>query len=131
MNWEQSERYDRFPGCEVEYRSWPRRDSLRTVPPKGGITTVTVQSTDTITDHDKLIEKWIEPDPVKGGRAEFRLKEYGVHMWALAGYLRAVDGDIAEVARAFDVPVEAAQAAAAYYKRHKVVIDDRIAANSS
>jgi uncharacterized protein (DUF433 family) len=99
---------------------------------KGRMATVTVKSNHTTNaDQDKLINEWIEPDPIRGGAAEFRLKRYGVHMWALAGYLRAVDGDIAEVARAYDLPVEAVQAAAAYYERHKVVIDDRIAANSA
>jgi uncharacterized protein (DUF433 family) len=78
--------------------------------------------------HDALIEQWIEPDPYRPGPANARLKKYAVHVWALIGYLPAVDNDIAVAAQDYDVPTEAVEAALAYYARHKALIDDRIAA---
>jgi uncharacterized protein (DUF433 family) len=83
----------------------------------------------TIADSDALIEKWLAPDPYRGGAAEVRLRKYGVHVWALIGHLQGVDGDLAQVAKDYDVPLEAVRAAVAYYGRHSAVIDDRLAAN--
>jgi uncharacterized protein (DUF433 family) len=80
---------------------------------------------------DKLIEEWIEPNPQRPGAADMRLKEYGVPVWALIGHLEVVNGDITLVARDYDIPGEAVDAALAYYNRHKAVIDARIAANSA
>lgn len=63
------------------------------------------------------------------GPGEARLREYGVHVWALAGYLQAVKGNIEEVAHDYDLPLVAVEAALAYYQQHKTAIDARIAAN--
>ena len=84
-----------------------------------------------VVGQDALIEKWIEPDPHKSGAAELRLKEYAIHVWALVGHLQGVKGDVAKVAKAYDIPIEAVQAVAAYYESHREVIDDRIAASSA
>jgi len=86
------------------------------------------KSRDESRGQDALIEKWIEPDPYRPGLANARLKEYAVHVWALIGYLPAVDNDVAVAAHDYDVPTEAVEAALAYYARHKALIDDRIAA---
>jgi uncharacterized protein (DUF433 family) len=42
----------------------------------------------------------------------------------------ARENDLAQVARDYDVPVEAVEAVYAYYQRHRPVIDARIAANA-
>lgn len=60
---------------------------------------------------------------------EARLKPWGIHVWAIAGYLPVYDGDVEAIARAYDIPVEAAQAAVRYYKKHKHLINGRLAMN--
>ncbi|MBI2761348.1 MAG: hypothetical protein HYX51_07990 [Chloroflexi bacterium] len=78
----------------------------------------------------QLIEKWIEPNPHRPGADEAQLTGYGVAVWALVGYLSRMDWNVEAVAQAFDVPCEAVEAALAYYRRHKAVIDNRRAANA-
>lgn len=87
------------------------------------------QDRDEAAETDALIEAWIEPNPYRSGAADVRLKEYGVSVWAIVGYLQGVGGDAERVARAYDVPVAAVRAAQAYYARHSAVIDARMAAN--
>jgi len=79
---------------------------------------------------DDLIARYIEPNPHRPGLDEARLVGWGVAVWALVGYLTAVGGDIAQVAEDYDLPREAVEAALAYYRRHKDLIDARIAANT-
>jgi uncharacterized protein (DUF433 family) len=80
------------------------------------------------TDH---ITQYIELNPQRPGLDEAWLKDYGVAVWALIGYLHAADGDVARVAAAYDVPQEAVEAAIAYYDQHRALIDTRIAANDA
>ncbi len=77
-----------------------------------------------------LIQHYLEPNPQKPGIDEVRLKEYGVPVWALIGHLPAVGGDHVLLARDYDVPVEAVEAAYRYYLRYRSIIDARIAANN-
>lgn len=88
-----------------------------------------------ITDEDELIARWLEPDPLRGGKAEFRVVGHGVHVWALAGYFRTENGPTAvyidEAARAYELPREAVLAALAFYRRYRVIVDDRIDANAA
>lgn len=44
-------------------------------------------------------------------------------------HLRAVQGDVAQVAVDYALPRAAVDASLAYYRRHKPLIDARIAAN--
>ena len=81
-------------------------------------------------NNDELITQYIEPNPHYPGIAEARLKRYGVAVWALIGQLPARANDLAQVARDYDVPLEAAEAAYAYYQRHRAVIDARLSANA-
>jgi uncharacterized protein (DUF433 family) len=80
---------------------------------------------------EDLITQYIELNPHRPGLDEARLKSYGVAVWALIGYLPAVGNDVSQVAHDYDVPVEAVEAAIAYYRRHRPLIDARIAANSA
>jgi uncharacterized protein (DUF433 family) len=79
--------------------------------------------------HDGLIAGYIEENPAKPGPADARLIGYGVPVWALIGYLSAVGHRARDVAADYDLPMEAVEAALAYYKHHQAVIDARLAAN--
>ncbi len=79
-------------------------------------------------DKNSLIEKYIEPAADPG---EARLYSYGVSVWALVGYWRAVKGDVDQVARDYALPPDAVQAALAYYERHREAIDAVLASNAA
>ncbi|MCX6021988.1 MAG: hypothetical protein NTZ05_09715 [Chloroflexi bacterium] len=78
---------------------------------------------------DELIAKHIRPNPHRTGRDEAILLGSNISVWALIGYLPAVDGDIVRVAEDYDIPLEAMQATMAYYQRNNQIIDNRIDAN--
>ena len=78
-----------------------------------------------------LIDEYIELDPDRPVLSEARLARYGVPVWALVGYLEAVDGNETCVAEAYEVPVDAVRAAIAYYRLQKPLIDARLAANAA
>ncbi len=79
----------------------------------------------------ELITRWIEPHPRKRGVEEARLREYNISVWALIGALRMYGDDVEGVAGGYRVPVEAVQAAQAYYQQHQCAIDARLAANAA
>ena len=78
---------------------------------------------------DELIGQYIEQHPRKGGLDEARLKGYGISVWATAGELQAPGVSLDELAYGFDIPLDAIRAAAVYYARHKLLIDNRLLAN--
>ena len=78
----------------------------------------------------ELITRWIEPHPRKGGLAEALVRDSSVPGWAIIGQLDGEAGDVAAAA-AYDLPLEAVEAALAYYQQHRGAIDDRLAANES
>jgi uncharacterized protein (DUF433 family) len=78
---------------------------------------------------EELIARYIEQDPHKSGRDEARLVDHFVHVWALVGHYHAVDCDVDRVAADYHLPREAVEAALAYYRRHKAIIDNRLEAN--
>ena len=82
-----------------------------------------------VPDEQLLIERWIERNPHKPGKANARVREHGVSVWALIGHAQAIRGDSAQVAGDYELPQEAVEAAFAFYRRHKAIIDDRLAAN--
>ena len=75
---------------------------------------------------EQLIRQYIELNPQKPGLANARLKEYGVAVWALIGYLQGVDGNIERVANDYAVPRVAVEAALAFYRRFPGYIDARL-----
>ncbi|MGH2585195.1 MAG: hypothetical protein ACRDJE_09795 [Dehalococcoidia bacterium] len=83
----------------------------------------------TATSDEELIAKHIEPNPNKPGADEVRIKGYLTPVWALIGDYRGQGGDIGAVARGYRVPVEVVEAALAYYRKHREIIDNRLAAN--
>jgi len=78
-----------------------------------------------------LIERWIEPDFARPGPAYARLKDYGIHIWALIGHLPAAKNDVAQVASDYHIPVEAVEAALAYYHQHRTAIDAKLEADAA
>ena len=83
----------------------------------------------TASAEDKLIAKYIEPNPDKPGADEVRIKRYRMPVWALVGDYRGQGGDVRAVATGYRVPIDVVEAALAYYRRHRDVIDNRLAAN--
>ncbi|MBI2938803.1 MAG: DUF433 domain-containing protein [Chloroflexi bacterium] len=84
-------------------------------------------------NEQQLIEQYIDLDTARypGGRADARLRGYGVPVWALIGQLRAIGGDIDQLAKDYELPREAVEAALAYYRRNKAYIDARLLLNSA
>lgn len=79
-----------------------------------------------------LIERYIAVDPADRGPADARVAEYGTPVWALvAYYLGDADGDVAQVAADYELPVEAVHAALAYYQRYKAFIDAKLLLNAA
>ena len=79
---------------------------------------------------DRLIARWVTTAPAFPTPDRARIVENGVSVTALITRLRGTEG-IAEVARAYCLPVEAVEAAIAYYHRHQDVIDARITLNTA
>ena len=77
----------------------------------------------------ELIDLYIDTGGAAGGMADARLRRSWVPIWAVIGHI-PVTGDAPEaLADAYDIPVEEAEAALAFYRRHRDIIDARIAAN--
>lgn len=70
-----------------------------------------------------------EPDPMRPGFGEYRLKDRGVPIWAIIGSLTEDADNVDEVAEAYDLPREAVEAALTFYRRHHAAIDARLAQN--
>ena len=82
-------------------------------------------------DDEALIRRHIEPNPHRSSLAEAWLKDSAIPVWALVGSLPAVDYDLDALADDYGLPREAVDAAMAYYRRHKAVLDARVAANTA
>jgi uncharacterized protein (DUF433 family) len=79
-----------------------------------------------------LIQRWIEPHPRGSYRA--RVVGAGVPVYAIVGQLGlesgTTDDQLAKVAENYQVPLEAARAALAYYRQHRFLIDAWLAMNA-
>ena len=76
---------------------------------------------------DELITRYIELNPRRPGRDRAQVRDAGVEVWALVAYYQdGTSGDIDQVARAYDIPVDAVRAALAYYARERDLIDARL-----
>lgn len=84
-------------------------------------------------DEQALIEDYIDPgwDRFPGGPADARLRNYGASVWALIGYLRLVGGDVDRVAQDYGLSRVAVDAALAYFRQNKALIDGRIRLNAA
>ena len=78
-----------------------------------------------------LVARWVEANPDDPWEGEARVKATGVPVWALIGYLPAVGNDVEQVAIDYELPVEAVEAAVAYYNKHRTAIDVRLEQNAA
>jgi uncharacterized protein (DUF433 family) len=78
------------------------------------------------TIQDELIARYIEPDHVFSTPDSAWVAGSSFHVKAVIRRLQFEDWNVEAVAESFQLPVEAVQAAIAYYERHKSVIDARI-----
>ena len=75
-------------------------------------------------DADELISQYIETDPDWPSPETARIVGHGAHVWAIIGYMKnAVGGDVGRTAQDYDLPREAMEAALAYYRRNRRLID--------
>ncbi len=75
-------------------------------------------------DDDELMARYIETDPNWPSPETARIVGHGAHVWALIGYMKnAVGGDADRTAEDYDLPREAMDAALAYYRRNRRLID--------
>ena len=79
---------------------------------------------------DELIARYIEPNPYHPSLDAARVRQYGVSVWSIIAHLHVVGDDVTQVAAVYGLPSEAVEAAMAYYRRHKDLIDARIVANA-
>ena len=84
-------------------------------------------------DDQRLIERHVDLDTDRypGGRADARLRDSGVSVWAIVAFLGLYGNDVDKVAEHFGLSREAVEAALAYYRRNKPYIDARIALNEA
>ncbi len=79
-----------------------------------------------------LIERYIHVDGFGRGPADARLTEYGTPVWALVGYYFGDAGrDLQRVAEDYEIPIDAARAALAYYHEHRPALDARLTLNAA
>lgn len=83
---------------------------------------------ETLTE-DELIARYMEENPHKPSRANYRLVESGTPIWVFIGRYEALNGDAEQIAKNYDISMEQVAAAIAYYKRYKEIIDDRRMSN--
>jgi uncharacterized protein (DUF433 family) len=84
-------------------------------------------------DEQQLIERYVDPewDRFPGGRADARLRDSGVPVWALVAHFGATGNDPVQLARDYHLPRSAVEAALAFYRQNKEYIDVRILLNSA
>lgn len=71
---------------------------------------------------ERLIDDYIEQDPLTLGVGGARTRREAIPVWALIGYLEAASGDINRVTEDYEIPADAVRAAIAYYRRHPIII---------
>jgi uncharacterized protein (DUF433 family) len=80
----------------------------------------------------ELITQYVEENAQRPGPAHARLVETGVEVWALIGYYQNAAGcDPDRVAIDYEIPRAAVEAALAYYRHHKQLIDAQIRQNAA
>jgi uncharacterized protein (DUF433 family) len=79
---------------------------------------------------DELIEEYLEEDPDRPGLADVRVKNRGVHVWALIGFLQGNRWDVQYTAGAYRLSKDVVEAAIAFYQRYEDIIDSRIDVNT-
>jgi len=76
-----------------------------------------------------LISEYIVERIPDHGDGDAWIDPFGVAVWALIGSLEAAHADAKQTAEDYDIPLDAVEAARAYYLLNKPLIDARRAAN--
>jgi hypothetical protein len=79
---------------------------------------------------DDLVGRYISLHPNRSGIANAWLPQYGYSVWILADALNDTGGDVARVAREYEIPEEAVEAVASFYGQYRKTIEARILANA-
>jgi hypothetical protein len=77
----------------------------------------------------ELILRYVDVDPIHSGPGNVRLKDSGVHVWAIIGFHLANGRSVARTASGYEIPEIEVEAALAFYRRFKWAIDARLAEN--
>ena len=73
----------------------------------------------------------LDVDRYAGGRADAPLMDSGVSIWAIVTYLRVYDNNVRAVADHFSISEIEVEAALAYYRRNKKLVDARVVLNDA
>jgi uncharacterized protein (DUF433 family) len=79
---------------------------------------------------EEMIATWIEQDPLRRPVADARLREHGIAVWAIVADPKS-GRDPEQIAKDYEIKLEAVCAAIAYYDRHRAEIDARVARNAA
>ncbi len=84
-------------------------------------------------NNKELIERCVDLDTDRypSGRADARLREFGVPICAPIGPLGALDGNVDQMASDYELPSEAVEAALVYNRCNKEYMDARLLLNSA
>ena len=80
---------------------------------------------------EEVIGRYVELDPNRPSADRARLIGSLVPVWASVGALPAYEHDIAQLAAAYDLSVEAVEAGLAYFQNNRCAIDARLAAHEA
>lgn len=80
-------------------------------------------------ERSRLIRKHIELPPDDPVNSEARTREEGIPVWALVGYVEAVEGDLELVVQDYDIPRDRVKAALLFFFLHMDAISARIQEN--
>ena len=80
-----------------------------------------------------LIDRYVDQDVGRypGGRADARLRDSGVSVWAIVAFLGVYEDDPVKVAEHFGLSRAELDAALAYYRLNKPYIDARVVLNEA
>ncbi len=70
-----------------------------------------------------MIGRHLEPNPNTGDPARWRIKERGVPVWTLAAIAETDWSNVPKMAKEYGVSLGAIDAAHAYYRRDRTVVD--------
>ena len=81
----------------------------------------------------RLIERHVDLDTDRypSGRADARLRDSGVSVWAIVAFLGVYGNDLDKLAEHFGLGREEVDAALAYYRRNRRHVDALIALNEA
>ena len=77
----------------------------------------------------ELVSHYIEVDPFRG-RANARVKDRGVRVWAIIAYLKGTNWDVSDAMRAYHLTPEMLEAAEAFYRLNRKYVDAKLLLNS-